>query len=67
MKERDHPAAQSPGQAFRDQDRPQSGGHKGFTDNDVPLRAFDVITVPQKNIAKVNDFVDRYIQPPASI
>ena len=34
---------------------------KGFTDNDVPLRPFDVIYVPQKNIAKVNDFVDRYI------
>jgi len=34
---------------------------KGFTQNDIPLRAFDVVYVPTKAIGRVDLFVDQYI------
>lgn len=34
---------------------------QGHTENDIPLRAFDVVYVPMKPIAKADLFVDQYI------
>lgn len=34
---------------------------QGATENDIPLRPFDVVFVPKKNISKVNLFVTQYI------
>jgi protein involved in polysaccharide export with SLBB domain len=34
---------------------------KGYTENDVPLRAFDTVYVPKKTISKIDLFVDQYI------
>ncbi|MBI4557564.1 MAG: polysaccharide biosynthesis/export family protein [Candidatus Hydrogenedentes bacterium] len=35
---------------------------KGLTENDFPLRAFDIVYVPKKPIAKANLFVEQYIE-----
>lgn len=34
----------------------------GKTENDIPLRAFDIVYVPKKPIAKANLFVEQYIE-----
>lgn len=34
---------------------------KGFTENDIPLQAFDIVYVPTKLIVRGNQFVERYI------
>ena len=34
---------------------------KGSTENDIPLRPFDIVYVPKKKISKVNQFVTQYI------
>ena len=35
---------------------------QGNTENDIPLRAFDVVYVPKKVISKANLFVEQYIE-----
>jgi protein involved in polysaccharide export with SLBB domain len=35
---------------------------QGHTENDIPLRAFDVVYVPKKIISKANLFVEQYIE-----
>ncbi|MCC6490547.1 MAG: polysaccharide biosynthesis/export family protein [Candidatus Hydrogenedentes bacterium] len=35
---------------------------QGHTENDIPLRAFDVVYVPKKPISKANLFVEQYIE-----
>jgi len=34
----------------------------GKTENDIPLRAFDIVYVPKKPVAKANLFVEQYIE-----
>jgi hypothetical protein len=34
---------------------------KGYTDNDIPLKAFDIVFVPEKLVVRANIFVERYI------
>lgn len=34
---------------------------KGLTDNDIPLRPFDVVYVPKKRVSRANLFVEQYI------
>ncbi len=34
---------------------------KGHTENDIPLKPFDVVYVPEKMVVRANIFVDRYI------
>ncbi|HEY6565235.1 MAG TPA: polysaccharide biosynthesis/export family protein [Pirellulaceae bacterium] len=36
--------------------------HCGQTGNDIPLEPYDVVYVPKSKIAKVNQFVDQYIE-----
>ena len=34
---------------------------RGHTENDIMLRAFDIVYVPKKTISKLNVFVEQYI------
>ena len=34
---------------------------KGYTDNDIPLKPFDIVFVPEKLVVRANIFVERYI------
>ncbi len=34
---------------------------KGYTENDIPLKPFDVVFVPEKLVVRANIFVERYI------
>ncbi len=35
--------------------------NRGATENDIPLRPFDIVYVPKKTISKLNTYVDQYI------
>ena len=34
---------------------------KGYTENDIPLKPFDLVFVPEKLVVRANIFVERYI------
>jgi len=34
----------------------------GKTENDIPLRAFDIVYVPKKPVSRANLFVEQYIE-----